>query len=252
MNVQYGRHRARLGETAMKRLSALALCATLATPAAAETRFDATFDLYALGMRGGSITLAAVHTAREYAVAAQAQASGPFRWFRSIDMAARSRGTVNGTRLAPASFAGQVTGGRRPGAAEIAYTGNRPEVIRFEPAPDTPRPAPDPVSLPGSLDPLTAIYEVLRDRDRADLCRLDIRVFDGQRVNRLRLSGGTEAGERITCAGEWLRLSGYRAEELERRARFPLSVTYTPGAAGWQVDEIAVDNTFGRAFIRRR
>jgi hypothetical protein len=234
-------------------LPALALCAAFGAPAAAETRFDATFDLYALGMRGGSITLAAVQNAREYAVAARAQASGPFRWFRQLDMQGRSRGAVDGNRLAPASFAGQVSGGRRPGGAEIAFSGNRPRVLRFEPEPEEPRPAPDPTALPGSLDPLTAIYQVLRDRDRADLCQLDFRVFDGQRVNRLRLSGSTEAGERITCAGEWLRLSGYRAEELERRTRFPLDVTYVPApGGGWRVEEIAVDNTFGRAVVRRR
>jgi hypothetical protein len=231
----------------------LALCAALATPAVSETRFNATFDLYALGVRGGSITLAAVQNAREYAVAAQAQASGPFRWFRRLDMEGRSRGAVRGDSLAPANFAGQISGGRRASVAEIAYTGNLPEVLRFEPAPDRPRPAPDPASLPGSLDPLTAIYEVLRNRSGADLCDLDIRVYDGQRLNRLRLSGRVEATDRVICSGEWLRLSGYRPQELERRTRFPLSISYQPSPeAGWQVDEVTVDNTFGRAVVRRR
>lgn len=76
------------------------------------------------------------------------------------------------------------------------------------------------------------LFSVLRDQPDADLCKSDQLVFDGGRRTRVRLTGRTMSGGTVTCNGQFIRIAGYPAHDLEKRRVVPLTLTYEPGEAG--------------------
>jgi hypothetical protein len=110
----------------------------------------------------------------------------------------------------------------------------------------------DPATQGGTLDPMTALFALLRDVPRADVCRLDVPVFDGRRVSRVSTRGPKTEGDRIVCDGEYRRVEGFSERQMREKARFPFSITYAPAGDRYRVERIAIDTLYGRATLDRR
>ncbi|MFN7053698.1 MAG: DUF3108 domain-containing protein, partial [Gemmobacter sp.] len=110
----------------------------------------------------------------------------------------------------------------------------------------------DPALHRGVIDPLTGLYSVLRDTTPAAACRLDLKMFDGHRVNRVTLSAPQADGDRVTCRGVYRRLDGYPPKELAKRRDSAFTVTYRLLENGvLRVAEVSVDSIFGPARMVR-
>ena len=219
--------------------------------APAETT-RATFDLYVSGIRAGTISVAGSEAAGRYAVAGQLESVGIVGAFRRVRYDAEVRGRVSGTRFTPRSYSETFRNGRRATAKGLDYAGGVP---RLSVGPDYRRDDEDldPATQGGTVDPLTAIWGVLRDVREGEACGFGAEMFDGARRSRIALGQPRRSGDAITCAGEYRRVAGYEPEELAEKARYPFRLTYRPaGDGGWQVERVEMDTIFGRGAMVRR
>ena len=112
----------------------------------------------------------------------------------------------------------------------------------------------DPAKQTGTIDPLTALYAVLRDVDRGEACKLDVKLYDGSKRTQVKLEPAQSKGANVICAGEYRRLEGFSAKDMDEKSRFPFTLTYapTPDGARLQVIEIATDTIYGKGRLKRR
>ena len=222
--------------------------------AAAETRQDAVFDVEISGFRAGVFRLSRVETAGSYAATARFETAGLVGLFRPLRFQAEVQGGLAGGQKRPARYSEDVQTPRREGRTEIAWERGVPRVIREEPEhPQRPWHL-DPASQGGTLDPMSALLQLLGDVPAARACRLEVVLFDGRRRAQVLLNGtATAAGDEVACDGAFRRLAGYSESEMAENDDFPFTLTYAPNGDGTlQVVRIETATSYGPARLLRR
>lgn len=231
----------------------IALC-LLALPAAAETTLDAQYTLTVRGITGGRIAMRATEEGGAYSAAARAQASGVVGALVAYTFDGAAQGRVSGGRYTPQRYTElEVDDGETTGAV-IRFRGDRPRDVTFDP-PRDPKPWDIvPSEQSGVIDPMTALYRVLRPTAPAGACNLSFQLFDGRHVSRIAL-GAAQAGPdgTLRCAGEYRRLRGYDPKKLAEEPTVALTFTYAPlGDGRVQVSEVRSRTRLGDAVLRRQ
>ena len=217
--------------------------------AVAETT-RATFDIYVSGIRSGVISVAGEERGGRYATAGRLESVGVVGAFRRVRYDAEVRGRVSGVDFRPERYSETFLNRGERDRKSIAYRGGVPRVTADDERDDDDL---DPATQGGTIDPLTAIWGLLRDVRLDQACRFAADLFDGARRSRVSLGTPVRSAERITCDGEYRRIAGYDPETLAEKARFPFRVTYRPvGGGTWQVERIDMDTIFGRGVLIRR
>lgn len=232
---------------------ALALALMPALPATARAE-PAVFDITLKGLRAATLRIDGNAADGAYTATGRLESRGLMAAVRKVRYDATVAGRVDRKgALRPALYAERTDTGRRQSEAVIDYATGRP-VVKVALPERKPRDWDvDPATQAGTVDPLTALYAVLRDADRGAECNLDLRMFDGRRASALTLAAPERDGDRVTCAGEYRRVAGFSPEDMAERTRFPFTLTYAPGPDGrMQVVEVAMDTLFGRARMERR
>jgi hypothetical protein len=237
----------------LRRLAAMALAAALAGvgpgPAAAGE------DIYALALRGitlGEMRLNAQAGAGRYSVNAAVRNTGVTRVFRSFSYLGRSSGTDGDGRLQSLRYDEQADTGRRSSEVKMEWRAGVPVVLHYASPTPPPPDAPAPESEPGTTDPLSGLYAMLRDVPRARACALDAAMFDGRRRSRLSM-GPAPGGDGLTCAGRYERLRGFTAEEVKRHRWLDFTLYYAPlGDDMLRVTRVDFHSSYGTASIIRR
>jgi len=234
-------------------MAGLALLIPLATGVSAQTAQEsASFSVSISGIPVGQFTFAANRNGPAYAVKSRATSSGLAGVLRPFSLVSTVRGVETDGRYSPQSYVSKSDGARAGRGGELAFKAGVPTVIRLDAEREAGAPVVDPASQKGSVDPLTALYAVLRDTPRTGACGLDLRLFDGHRGSRVTLSNPKAAGEGITCTGLYRRIDGYPPQELAERPTFTFLVTYQPIAEGQlRVTELTLDSLFGPARMTR-
>lgn len=194
-------------------------------------RMQAAFDVQALGLKVGELTMDATQDRADYMVEARFATTGLVRLFRDMGFTMRAQGRQRGAALSPDSYSESVNTGNRTSSAQMRYSNGTPELTKGNVSDGEVAPL-DPKGETGTIDPLTMLFSVLRDQPDGDLCKSDQLVFDGGRRTRVRLTGRTRDGDTVTCNGQFIRVAGYPAHDLEKRRVVPLTITYEPGADG--------------------
>ncbi|WP_179378879.1 DUF3108 domain-containing protein [Jannaschia marina] len=235
-------------------LRLLILTVLLAVPARAETTLDARFDVSFAGVTGGQIAIRAEESGGTYVVVAQGRPTGVMGSLLNYQYDGTARGVVSGGTHAATSYEereideGELTG------ATMRFRGGQPTDVRFDP-PREPEPWDiEPTAQSGVIDTLSALYLLVRPTEPTGACSQRRDLFDGRHVSRLTLGAPQAADDgTIRCAGEYQRLRGYSPEEMRKRPRVPMTVTYTPAGGGRvQVTEIRATSRLGDAVLRRR
>ena len=113
--------------------------------------------------------------------------------------------------------------------------------------------APDPATQSGTLDPLSAIFTLLRDVPRANACNLDMAIFDGKRRTRIAVWPQASESELPACTGIYQRLQGFTDKEVARHKQFDLTLTYEDAGNGQlRVSRVAFDSLYGIASVDRQ
>ncbi|GAB4390103.1 DUF3108 domain-containing protein [Albidovulum sp.] len=236
-------------------LAAAALAALVAAlPAAAAERTDsAVFDLSLRGIHAGTLSIAGQIQGESYAAAGVLKSGGLLALIRKIRYDARSRGRVKDGRFTPQRYEEDADTGKRVSRAVMDYVDGVPQVKKYDP-PKPPREDDiDPATQGGTVDPLTALYAVTRDKPRAEACNLKLTLFDGRRRSEVTLAAPEARGEALVCAGEYRRLAGFSEKDMAEKTRFPFVMRLEPLADGtMRVVEISMDTLYGKGRLKRR
>ena len=233
----------------MKPLFALALTVQplLAGPSFAQT---ATFDVVIRGLRAGELSYAAEVASGHYSVAGRLATTGLVGALRKVGYTASASGRIDGERLRPSRYEERAETGSRQSSSRMVYSNGVPTVS--DSGKRRKRDV-DPGTQGGTVDPMTAIYAVLRDRPRDQTCRLHLEMFDGHRSSLVQLSPNRSAPGEIVCDGAYVRTGGFSKDEMAERTRFSFTLRYVPASEGrWRVAEVETDTLFGTARLLRR
>ena len=214
---------------------------------------NATYALKIRGLTVGVIYLTSALDGRDYAVSGVIESTGLARMIRRFSYRGSARGAVRDGRLWPERYQETADTGRRNSEALIQYAGGVPQLLVYKSPKEAGPDSPDPATQGGTIDPLTAIFSLLRDVERTRACALEVTIFDGRRRSRISMQPlGTENGL-PTCAGSYERLQGFTAKEVSRNTRFDFVLTYADAGGGMlSVQRVAFASSYGTASIDRR
>lgn len=211
------------------------------------------FSVQALGVKVGNLHLTSEEAGPDqYAVAATFQTTGLAGALRRVGFTMKSHGTGRGLALSPLVYQEDMRTGRRSSSARLEYSGGVPQTSGGGQGVSDAVPA-DPAAQSGTLDPMTALYLVLRDQPRDQVCRLDRAVFDGARRTRVVLTRPVPADGGIDCVGRFIREAGYTPAQMAERRAFDLQLSYRPGPGGLlRLTRARVQSIHGPVLLIRR
>lgn len=223
-------------------------------PARADQADAIRFDVILRGIKAGELRIDGRIEGARYTASGVMETTGLAAAIRKIRYSATAQGAARETRFTPARYtetADRGSGKRRD--FEIRYRAGTPVSVASNP-PRTPKDHDvDPAKQGGTIDPLTALYAVLRDVAPDQACQLDVKMFDGARRSQVRLAAPKPAGKGVTCSGEYRRLEGFSEREMAEKSRFPFTLTYAPTADGrLRVVEISTETILGKGHLKRR
>ncbi|MFX0540669.1 DUF3108 domain-containing protein [Roseovarius sp. S4756] len=229
----------------------LALLFGVPGPSQAE-EVRTSFNVRLLGLPVGKIRFAAREEAGAYAVTGVFDTSGIGRIVEAgFRLSAQGRDKQG--RLSPQAYDERINTGSRRSTASLRYKGGVPRItggsVAAEVAQDPD--ALNPATQGGTVDPMTALWGVLRDQPLPGLCNYDVTIFDGQRRARLAMTERRDGAGQITCAGAYTRLAGFSASEMKRQSVYPFAVTYTPAGTVMRAKALTVKSAYGTAEMTR-
>lgn len=226
----------------------LGLAVSQAT-AAEPARETGRFDVYVLGLKAGELTYGMAEEGGQYAATGRVRSSGLIAAFADFRYETSVKGAVVGGRYQPRVYNETIRSSKRDDDTEIRYRAGVPVPQDSDKRKDHWL---DPATQKGTLDPMTAFWQLLRDRAGDDLCKLDVTSFDGQRRVRMVTSGAKRSSDRVTCKGRYIREGGFSDDQLKEGREFSFTLSYAPGGARWQVSRIEAQTLRGRALLIRR
>jgi hypothetical protein len=229
------------------------LIAVMPVAAAAEDRQAATFDIYLRGVKAAQLGFSAVEDVGRYSAAAKLQTSGLIGWLRTVGYEAQAQGSLRGHDLVPSSYRERRINDEDERSARMAYRNGVPQGRVFDP-PQPPREGDiDPATQGGTLDVMSAIYAVFRDKPRDKVCAVDEYLFDGRRRTRIVAGDPRAEGDTIVCDALYRRIAGFSAADMAERQEFPFRLIYEENGNGtWHVTKVEMDTTYGRGSMIRR
>ncbi len=226
---------------------ALAVLAMLPAMSLAETT---TFDIVLRGLRVGELSYSATVTDRRYAVTGRLATTGLIGALRKVGYTATASGRIDDKRLQPRRYEERAETGSRDSSSRMVYADGIPTVTDSG---NRRKRDVDPETQGGTVDPMTAIYAVLRDLSARPDCTLRFDMFDGHRSSVVQLSPNRSGPKEIVCDGAYVRVGGFSKEEMAERTRFPFTLRYVPAAGGtWRVADVQTQTLFGIARLLRR
>lgn len=224
-----------------------------AMPARADQSDRIVFDVELKGIRAGELAINGKITNGAYGANGVLQTAGLVGWLRKIKFTASVTGLVSNGRFTPLKYTETDEAPGRDATHAIIYKNGTPvSVSRVPPRKPKPRDV-DPAQQGGTVDPLTALYAVLRDVPRDAACQLDVKMYDGARRSQVRLFNPRPDGKGMVCSGEYRRLEGFSAKDMKEKSRFAFTLYYDPSPkGGLQVDRIETDTIYGKGRLTRR
>jgi hypothetical protein len=222
--------------------------------ATARAEEPVVFDLSLRGIEAAVLSFTGTVEGNRYSVAGRLQSAGLVGMLKAIRYEGASQGTVRGTRFTPQRYVEKADTGRRKSVAEMRYSRGVPQIKSYDPPREAGEAGLDPATQGGTVDPLTAMFAVLRDAPEGQECNVALTLFDGERRSLVQL-GAPQAGKDggLTCPGEYRRLEGFSAEDMAERTRFPFTLTLSAPADGLRrATEVRMETLYGRAVMTRR
>ncbi len=228
----------------------------VALPSFAQTVFDSKYyNVSISGFPIGHVEYQSEAGDGIYQVQGFLGSSGFFGFFISTRYSGAVVGETSKSALRPKVFRGRFEARRKFAQVDIRYDKNRPVSVEHLPertALDTDTPL---TSIKGALDPISALYLLLRDVDQKDVCTFNNEVFDGVRLSQVTLGNPADVDGTIRCNGVYARKDGFAADQLAEKAEYPFLLEYGQTQSGqWRVTRFLATTDFGvaKATIRDR
>jgi Protein of unknown function (DUF3108) len=162
------------------------------------------YEAYAGGLHVMTFEIAIDENARDYRVVSGFRTRGLADVFVGMQLDSETSGRIEGTRLLPSRYVSQSKFGRRERVIAVEPRGDGSFYVQGTPDQEerTPLPA---ASLPGAVDPLTAVLRASRTVAANGSCGQRIPVFDGRRRYDLVF---TDEGDRQLPTSRYSAVSG--------------------------------------------
>lgn len=225
------------------------LCA--AVPAAAQ-QTSGSYTVRALGLKVGDFALTGSVSGSKYTVSSQFVTSGLVGAVAGVKFLLSASGNVRGDAFRPSRYDEDMETGSRESRASLRYRNGVARSTGSEVGTAGPFAVTD-AQQKGAVDPLTAMFMVMRDQPRDGLCKVRQRIYDGERLTEVALTTRSDdGGGGVTCSGLFRRVGGYSPEDLKRKGQFGLSVTYEPAGDLMRAVKMRADTVHGRATLTRK
>ena len=233
--------------------AAAALIAAFPMTAPAESRQEATFDIYLRGVKAAQLVYSAIEEGGQYSAAAKLHTTGLIGWLRTVSYDVQAQGRVRNHDLVPTLYRELRNNDGEVRGARMAYRGGVPLGHELDP-PEPPREgAIDPATQGGTLDVMSAIYAVFRERPRDKVCGVDEYIFDGRRRTQIVTRNPRTDGDSIVCDAQYRRVAGFSDEDMAERQVFPFRLIYEENGNGsWHVTRVEMETTYGKGSMVRR
>jgi len=219
------------------------------TALAAQEKTRMLFDVHLIGAKIGEISIAGRQVNGQYAARSQFKTTGVVSALKRMHGDVSVNGRVSANQHTPGQYSEAINDGRRSTNVKVRFGGGEPRLISGDP--DSSAAPADTRKLRDALDPLTALFLILKDQPSDDLCRFRSDVYDGHRHARLSL-GHRKAGQKtIACSGEYRRISGYSASD-KKEGRVPFQVFYKASAGSMHATRVDIQTKYGKAVLLRR
>lgn len=242
----------------MRLIALLVWIWALALPALAGTAGLA-FDVHMRGVTVGEVRLSGKIEEARYEFQGFMGSGGLFGGF--ID--SRYSGAVIGARTAAGALIPQVFRGRFEQSGQFAQIDITYDTETGVSLPQTrtrtPKQADKPHDFPitqaaGAIDPITAIYVLLRSRSDTSLCKQSFSVYDGGRLSRIVLAPAAAPSQkgRPVCNGAYIRQAGFSPAAMAEKRAYPFQLEYEVTGGRYRVVEFTADTVWGKVRATRR
>ena len=181
--------------------------------------------------------------------------SGFFGFFIGTRYSGAVIGEIQKSTAAPRVFRGRFEARGKFAQVDMRYAKGQPSDIEHQP-PRTAQTYDVAASTTrGSVDPITALYLLLREVNARDICKFDQMVFDGVRLSRVSVSSAQDDEGNTVCNGVYRRIGGFSDEQLQEGTDYPFRLEYAEQASGkFQVTRFLATTDFGiaKATLRNR
>lgn len=231
-------------------VASLALITLTGTVACAD---KIEFDVSIAGISAGVLAIDGSEVDGRYEVRGSARSNRLISAIVDMRVDAVSTGSVNGNTYRPNSYSAVSREKNKQTKRDFRYSGGIPTVSEDPPRSKPRKYAVAPSTQAGSLDPLTAIFALLRDRPKALACDLDFQLYDGARSSRVVMSKARPDGTAMTCTGTYTRLAGYSPSDMKKRNNWVVTTQYEAGSGGtMEVETLSFSTDLGGIRLRRR
>tara|TARA_B110000091_G_C13701890_1_gene426665 strand:+ start:380 stop:1099 length:720 start_codon:yes stop_codon:yes gene_type:complete len=209
---------------------------------------QASYTVKIAGIPVGLLGIAANTSNRQYAVAGDIRSTGIVAAFAKLRFKATSRGWFRGENgFKPRDYIEESLSKGKQSSRSMRYENGRPILSEVSPAP-----ALSGKKQVGTVDPMTAIFATFRDRSRDQLCKGDLEIYDGKTRAILKLTPGNITKDAARCIGGYQRLAGFSEDKMAEGTSFPLQIDYQRVGKIYQVRNLTIQSTRGRAQFSRR
>lgn len=230
---------------------AITMLGTSGAFAAEETQ---RYDVYAGGIKLGTLGMNAQLNSNGYGVSARVAGGGLLGVFVKFDFSGQAQGRIagNGT-LGPLNYTGTSDNGKVKRTVSFGYRNGVPRNVSFSPA-RTPRPHDvGPEAQRGTLDPISATLALLRSLPVGQACGKSVDVFDGSKRSRLRMGARQATSDGLfVCNGTYSRIAGFSPKLMAKQQNFSFSTFWREQDGVMQVVRFQTQTTFGTVTAVRR
>ncbi len=234
----------------MRQILGLVLSLFAALPVTAQVQDQTAFDVRFRGLTVAEIRVAARETDTAYAVAGRVEATGLVAVFARVRLHLAAQGHRAGPAHVPVAYSEDIDTGQRQSQVSLSWAGPIATVLEQSPPPGPGHVSPDDAA--GAIDPLTALWRIMRSRPQTPTCDEAMSVYDGVRQSELRLFAPVASDRGMTCSGQYSRVAGFTPDEMNERRHFPFTAHYSRTDSGWLLTEVQTASLLGPIRIVRR
>ncbi|KAB7616168.1 DUF3108 domain-containing protein [Amylibacter sp. SFDW26] len=210
-------------------------------------------NLYAFGIKAGTITVNAAETPDAYAVRGAVTPTKLLKKIKDIGYTGSATGVVKKDALQVRKYSGNARTGSRNSVVKMRWKGSRPIVDTYNPERARRDYDLTPSKQTGTIDLLSSAYLTFKTATPETLCNSRRKMFDGRRLSELSLGKPKISGTTATCNGNYKRLAGFSPDKMKKKVNFPFSVRYEQNDDGtYRFQEFTADASIGKIRATRK
>ena len=223
---------------------------TFASSAQAE---NISLNLYAFGIKAGTITVNAAETPNAYAVRGAVTPTRLLKKIKDIGYTGSATGVIKRNAHQVRKYSGNARTGSRNSVVNMRWRNGRPIVDAYKPERARRDYDLTPSKQSGTIDLLSSAYLTFKTATSETLCNSKRKMFDGRRLSELSLGKPKISGRIATCSGNYKRLAGFSPDKMKKKVNFPFSVRYEQNDDGtYRFQEFTADASIGKIRATRK